>query len=168
MRDVFARPQPFIDACVAAAKEEPVSGFNIDWEPAKDKPTAADAAAYATFLDTLARGLHAHGLLVTVDVATWNPIWNLTEIAVTAVDGIFTMNTYTAGDDLWEKQLVEDVAAIPLDKLVVGLETLANGKTYNSSDIALRFNAIKKAGVRRVGLWDAPVPAAFLPYLAAL
>ena len=169
MRQVFASPQPFIDACVSAAAAEGFSGFNIDWEPAHDKPTAADADAYAGFLDTLARALHTHGLLVTVDVATWSQIWNLTAIGATAVDAIFTMNTYTAGDPLWLEQLREDVAAVPLDKLVVGLETTRSGNMpYNVSDIALRFDAIKAAGVRRVGLWASPVPAAFLPFLAAL
>ena len=170
MRQLFADPQPFIDACVAAAKEDGFSGFNIDWEPpSSDHPTAADAAAYAAFLDALARALHAHGLLVTVDVATWSKIWNLTAIGATAVDAVFTMNTYTAGDALWLEQLQEDVAAVPLGKLVVGLETTRSGnQPYNETDLALRFDAIKAAGVRRVGLWSAPVPATFIPYLAAL
>ena len=169
MREVFADPQPFFDACVAAAAAEPVDGFNIDWEPpAADKPTAADAAAYAAFLDALARARHAHGLLVTVDVATWSKIWDMRAIGATAVDAVFTMNTYTAGDALWAQQLAEDVAAVPADKLVVGLQTTAHGKPFNASDVALRFNAIKAAGVRRVGIWDAPVPDAWGPFLAAL
>lgn len=169
MRDLFANPQPFFDACVAAAAAEGFAGFNIDWEPpSSDKPTAADAAAYAAFLDALARAMHAHGLLVTVDVATWSKIWNLTAIGATAVDAVFTMNTYTAGDALWLQQLAEDVAAVPLEKLVIGLETTRSGKAYNASELALRFDAMRSAGVRRVGLWDAPVPELFVPFLAAL
>jgi hypothetical protein len=170
MREVFANPQPFFDACVAAAAAQGFAGFNIDWEPpSSDKPTEADAAAYAAFLNGLAHALHAHELLVTVDVATWSKIWNLTMIGATAVDAVFTMNTYTAGDALWLQQLAEVVAAVPLEKLVVGLETTRDGgKPYNQSDLALRFNALRGAGVRRVGLWSSPVPDAFLPFLAAL
>lgn len=170
MRQVFAAPQPFIAACLAAARAEGFAGFNIDWEPpASDSPTPEDAAAYAAFLDQLSRALHAEGLLVTVDVATWSTIWNLTAIGATAVDAVFTMNTYTASDALWLQQLQEVVAAIPLDKLVVGLETArGGGAPYNHSDLALRFGALKGAGVRRVGLWASPVPALFLPFLASL
>ena len=98
MREVFATPQPFIDAVLARADAEGLSGVNIDWEPpsgAVPKATRADALAYANFLDTLAGALHAHSppLLVSVDVATWSEIWNLTAIAATRVDAIFTMST---------------------------------------------------------------------------
>jgi hypothetical protein len=170
MRQVFANPQPFIEACAAAAAEEGLAGYNVDWEPpASDAPTPADAAAYAAFLDALARALHARGLLVTVDVATWSKVWDLPAIGASAVDAVFTMNTYTAGDALWLQQLQEDVAAIPLGKLVVGLETTRDGgKAYNGSDLALRFDALRTAGVRRVGLWASPIPEAFLPFLRAL
>jgi hypothetical protein len=171
MREVFGNPQPFINACVAAATEVGFRGFNIDWEPpSSDKPTAADAVAYAEFLDTLAKALHSHGLLVTVDVATWSAIWNMTAIGLTDVDAVFTMNTYTDGNELWLKQLAEVVAAVPADKLVVGLETMhsSDGKPYNHTDLELRFDALKQAGVRRVGLWASPVPDHFWPFLAAL
>jgi hypothetical protein len=171
MREVFAAPQPFIDACVAAAAAHNLSGINIDWEPpSSDKPTPADAAAYAHFLDTLATALHAHGLLVTVDVATWSKVWDLRAIAATAVDAIFTMNTYTDDDAVWLRQLADVVAVIPADALVVGLETThsSDGRPYNTSDLALRFDALKSAGIRRVGLWSSPIPALFFPFLNAL
>lgn len=171
MRQVFANPQPFIDACVKAAADVGLSGFNIDWEPpSSDKPTPADAAAYAAFLDRLAKALHAHNVLVTVDIATWSAIWNMTAIGLTDVDAIFTMNTYTDDNAVWVKELAEVVAAIPADKLVVGLETThsSDGKPYNKTDLELRFSAIKSAGVRRVGLWASPVPDLFWPFLAAL
>ena len=171
MRQVFANPQPFIDACVAAAAAEQLDGFNIDWEPpSSDKPTPADAADYATFLDTLAKGLHEHGLLVTVDVATWSKIWDIKAIAATAVDGIFTMNTYGDDDVVWERELALVVAEIPAEKLIIGLETTmsSSGKPYNASELTLRFDAIRAAGIRRVGLWSSPVPDLFWPFLKAL
>lgn len=171
MREVFAAPQPFIDAVVAAAAAHNLSGVNIDFEPpSSDAPTPQDAADYAHFLDTLAKALHAHGLLVTVDVATWSAIWDVRAIAATAVDAIFTMNTYTDDDALWLRQLADVVAMIPADKLVVGLETThaSDGRAYNVSDLTLRFDALKSAGVRRVGLWASPIPDLFWPFLNAL
>jgi hypothetical protein len=201
MRQVFADPQPFIDACIAAAADEQLSGFNvrrakfsppftrnnsssylhpslpiplpcqIDWEPpSSDKPTPADAAAYASFLDTLAKALHAHGLLVTVDVATWSKIWDLKAIAATSVDAIFTMNTYGDDDVVWARELALVIADIPASKLVVGLETTmsSTGKPYNTSELTLRFDALRAAGIRRVGLWSSPVPDLFWPFLKAL
>ena len=44
MREVFAAPQPFIDAVVAAAAAHNLSGVNIDFEPpSSDAPTPQDA-----------------------------------------------------------------------------------------------------------------------------
>lgn len=143
----------------------------IDWEPpSSDKPTPADAAAYASFLDTLAKALHAHGLLVTVDVATWSKIWDLKAIAATSVDAIFTMNTYGDDDVVWARELALVIADIPASKLVVGLETTmsSTGKPYNTSELTLRFDALRAAGIRRVGLWSSPVPDLFWPFLKAL
>ena len=175
MREVFAAPQPFIDAVIAACEREGLSGVNIDWEPpsnANPKATHADALAYAAFLDTLAAALQAHSppLIASVDVATWSPIWDLQAIAATRVDAIFFMGTYTEGFALWQKVLAEAVADVGLEKLVVGLETTkaTSGGPYNASELTLRFDALRAAGVRRVGLWDAPVPELWFPFLQAL
>lgn len=95
MRQVFASPQPFIDQCLAAAKREKLRGFNIDWEPTTGNgapaPTAQDSADYAAFLDTFSKAMHAAGLVASVDVASWSPIWNFTAIAATDIDYIMTM-----------------------------------------------------------------------------
>lgn len=74
------------------------TGFNIDWEPTTDA-LPADAIAYANFLDTLSKALHAVGVQVTADVATWSTIWNLTALAATDIDALITMSTYTGA---WE------------------------------------------------------------------
>lgn len=172
MRQVFASPQPFIDACVAAAQKESLSGFNIDWEPPSDAvpaPTPADALAYARFLDTLATALHAHGLLVTVDVATWSAVWNASAIGASAVDAVMTMGTYTDSWPEWQTQLAEALADIPLGKLVIGLETTrSDGSPFSAAELKERFDALRGAGVRRVGIWRSPIPDLWWPYLAAL
>jgi hypothetical protein len=75
MRQVFAQPAPFISACIAAARAENLTGFNVDWEPTSGNgaptPEPQDALDYAAFLTTLADALHAEGFLLSVDVATW-------------------------------------------------------------------------------------------------
>ena len=162
MRQLFAAPAPFIAAAIAAGKARNLTGFNVDWEPTSGrnatKPTAEDAAMYAAFLDTFARALHAEGLQLSVDVAAWSPIWDLKAIGATSVDRVGYMGTYTVPDTVWSEQLALAMADIPKQKLVVGLET---DNHVNSTGVAYRFAALRKAGVRAVGVWRAAVPDAW-------
>ena len=77
MRQLFASPQPFIDALIADVTARGISGVNIDWEPVSGagapNVTAQDSIDYAAFLDQLTVALHARGILASVDVATWSP-----------------------------------------------------------------------------------------------
>jgi hypothetical protein len=133
-------------------------------------PTSADAAAYAQFLDTYSTALHAAGLLVSVDVASWSPIWNIPLIARTAVDYIFTMNTYTDNDTAWLRDVNQLTALIPPSKLFIGLETTraSDGLPYPDAVLAMRFQRLKQLGVKQLGLWDAPVPDNWWPFLRSL
>lgn len=171
MKEVFANPQPFIAACIQAARENNLSGFNTDWEPTNsNETTPQDALDYAAFLNTFADAMHAEGLGVSVDVAGWSPIWNFTAIAATSVDFIATMSTYTDDDQAFFKSLDYAVATIPKEKLVVGLETVkaSNNQPYDDAELAVRFNAIKAKGIRRVGLWRAGIPSNWWSFLQAL
>ena len=127
MREVFANPAPFIAACIGQAKLYSLSGYNIDWEPSDGAgdptPTHADALAYAAFLTTFSNAMHAEKLLVSVDVATWSPIWNLSAIGASSVDLVISMGTYTSGFPAWQAQLKDLLDAVPLPRAVVGLET---------------------------------------------
>jgi len=167
MRQVFAEPQPFIQSCLAAAAKENLTGFNIDWEPTTaGEVTADDAAAYAAFLQTFSQAMHAAGVLVSVDVATWSPIWDIPAIAATEVDFMATMNTYTANTTTWLRQLDAAVAAIPLNKLVVGLECdQADVGSLSEEALQARFAALDANGVRGIGLWRMPVPDVWWSYL---
>lgn len=97
MRQVWAEPAPFFDAVVAAAQAASITGVNIDWEPTSGggapKLTKQDPIDYANFLDALAVALHAQGILVSVDVATWSKVWDLSLISATRVDYIMNMET---------------------------------------------------------------------------
>ena len=141
MRQVFADPVPFINACLDAIRSEMLTGFNIDWEPTSGggapDPTEEDAQAYAAFLDRFSRALHSAGpYQVSVAVATWSEIWNLTALAGTAVDYIATMSTYTGNLTTWEAQFAHARQAIPLSKLVIGLETV-NTEVISTSSFLL-------------------------------
>jgi hypothetical protein len=159
MRELFAAPTPFINACIAAAKARHFTGFNVDWEPPSGanatQPTKEDAAAYAAFLDTFATALHAEGILLSVDVAGWSEIWDLKAIGLTGVDRVMYMGTYTKPDDVWLQQLALAMGSIPASKLVIGLET---DNMVNATGVALRFAALKKAKVSAVGVWRAGIP----------
>jgi len=89
MRQVFANPQPFIDACLSEyvlimilgffltshrALKEGYTGYNVDWEPTTTA-TSQDAILYAQFLTKFTDALHKHNKKVTVDIASWSSIW---------------------------------------------------------------------------------------------
>lgn len=171
MRQVFAAPQPFIDACLAAAKAEDLTGFNIDWEPTDGggDPTPQDAKDYAAFLTTFSDAMHGAGVLTSVDVASWSAIWDYSLLAASSVDYIMTMSTYTGRDSLFGPALADALASIPLSKLVVGLETVNDDTNapFNDTALQLRFDAINTAGVDKIALWRAGVPDNWWPYLQA-
>ena len=174
MRQLFANPQPFIDSAIAALRADPsINGYNIDFEPEDDPmPTAADAAAYAHFLDTFGKQLHAAGSYqLTVAVALWSPLWNLTLIGATDVDFVIQMGTYIGNFSIWQHEFAELLANVPVSKAVVGLETTDDdqgGRPFTDAELALRFNAIEAAGVRAVGIWASPIPDNWWPFLRGL
>jgi len=90
MRTVFKNPQPFINQCIQQGTSLGLTGFNIDWEPTATA-TEQDALDYANFLTTLTNALQPKGLGVSVDVATWNTIWNYTALGQSTVDPVITM-----------------------------------------------------------------------------
>ena len=61
MLEVFNNPQPFIDSCIAAAKLNGYTGFNIDWEPELGGNNN-QAIMYANFLDNFATQMHQHNI----------------------------------------------------------------------------------------------------------
>lgn len=172
MRLAFARAGAFAADLVAIAEADGLQGFDFDIEPADTagfpQPTPADAAAYVAFLNTVADALHARGLTVGVCVATWSKIWDLQALGASRVDYVKTMQTYTGSDAEFAAALAQAVADVPLGKLVVGLESTNDddgGRPFNATAVALRFDAIKRAGVRMVGIWRAPVPDLFWAHL---
>jgi hypothetical protein len=174
MRQLFANPEPFISACIAASKTEPITGFNVDWEPPSasgdPSPTPQDALDYVAFLNVFADAMHANGLTVSVDVADWSAIWNLTALGLSRVDKVETMSTYTDDFAAFTAALQAAVAVIPAEKLVVGLETVhaSDGKPYTDAELAERFDALAALNIVQIGLWKSPIPDNWWPFLDAL
>lgn len=56
--------------------------------------TSDDGIAYAEFIETFSQQLHANNLKLTVDIATWSPVWNYEELAKTSADGFISMVFY--------------------------------------------------------------------------
>lgn len=62
--------------------------------------------------------LHKAGKKLTVDIASWNGIWNWPAISASLVDHVFLMDTYTGTFSTFEERLEKAVAEINIDKLV--------------------------------------------------
>lgn len=172
MRSVFADPEPFIQACLDAARAQGIAGFNIDWEPQTgESPTAKDASDYATFLGNFTIAMHDRaGLVVSVDVATWSPIWNIPLIVASGVDYIVTMSTYTDNWVTWQKELAYFVSAVPSHQLVIGLETIrdSDNEPFTTAQLKQRFDLLAASKVTQVAVWRSPIPENWWAFLDAL
>lgn len=168
MRTVFKYPAPFIQSCVSEAKKYNYTGYNLDWEPTDDV-TAEDGNDYAAFISTFSDALHAENLKLTVDIATWSPIWNYTAIAATSTNMGISMGTYTSTDSSFTSQLNTLVAAFGPSRSGVGLETVnaSTSARMPLDEVAWRFQQIKASGAVEVDLWRMPVPPLWWPLIAA-
>ena len=59
---------------------------------------------------------------------------------------------------------------IPAEKYVCGLLTVHDSgpnanKPFNETEVQWRFDFLKEQGVRRIGIWDSPMPALWMPFL---
>eukprot|EP00753_Platysulcus_tardus_P017085 PLAT6263.1.p2 GENE.PLAT6263.1~~PLAT6263.1.p2 ORF type:complete len:301 (+),score=116.58 PLAT6263.1:34-903(+) len=168
MRTVFATPQPFIDSLISEARTLGLAGYNIDWEPTNSgNVTKQDAQDYATFLNNAGDQLAAAGLRLSATIASWSPIWNYTALAETSVSTLNDMSTYTGDWTVWQKELATVTSIVPLGQLGIGLETMnPNTKApFTLAEMEQRFTALTKADVLEIDIWDAPVPANWLPLL---
>lgn len=154
MRTLFTNPSPFIDAAVQEAIKYNYAGFNVDFEPTT-AGTEEDAKNYALFLTTFADAMHKAGKILTVDVASWNVVWNFTLIGASDVDQVHSMDTYVKNFTYFQEYLQKAVSTIPLEKLGAGLEVF---DSFAAADWEERFTLINKANVNEVAIWDMPIP----------
>ncbi|GAM23370.1 hypothetical protein SAMD00019534_065450, partial [Acytostelium subglobosum LB1] len=163
-RELFRNPQPFITSAVQYALDEGFNGYSVDIEPVGGN--AQDAEDYANFVDMFANELHAFGKILTVCAATYDPFWNLTLLGRTQVDLIYTMNTYASNLTTFTQQFQFSVESIPLNKLAIGLMTVGdNNEPFSDAELQARFDMINSAKISNIGIWDAPIPSAWFPFL---
>jgi len=159
MRQLFNNPTPFINAALKEASINGWSGLNLDFEPTA-KGTPQDAIDYANFLTKFANILHKQGLKLTIDVASWNTLWNYTLLSQSTVDRIFTMDTYTAKFSYFQQSIAKAVQQIDLNKLGIGLETVKdnNNQPFSQQEIQERFDLIAKYSVIEIDIWKMGIP----------
>ena len=167
MREVFADPYPFMMSCVNEALKYKYVGYNLDWEPTTDDITDEDGLNYATFIETFNSFLNKYNLKLSVDIATWSPIWNYTAIAATSVPKAISMGTYTATDTSFTKQLDLLIDAFGPDRSGVGLEYVnaTSGERLPLDEINWRFQQITDSGAVEIDIWRMPVPPLWLPLI---
>jgi len=167
MRQLFANPQPFILTCVEQGLKYGYTGYNVDWEPTVDA-TPQDSVSYANFLSLFARELHLVGMKLSVDSASWSPLWNYTLLSQSKTDIVITMDTYAGAGSGWDNLLDTAVDEVGVDKLGVGLETVDpnTNAPLSLEDVAYRFQQIEKKGVKEIDIWSTPIPDSWIPFLS--
>ncbi len=179
IRAAFAAPALFISSVLAIFAAEPaLTGVNIDFEPhgtdppVGPVPTPADAAAFAALLDATADAVHGIGKKISVDIATWTKFWDYSLLNSTRVDLLCDMESYNADFGFFQKQVAFAMAHVSPDKYVCGLATTHesgpnSGKPFNDTELAWRFDFLRAQGVRKVAMWDTPLPPNWMPFLMA-
>ena len=206
IRLVFANPQRFIDSVISKILDvegSNVTAINLDWEPHGSAPplgpvpTPADGAAYAAFLDVFAKAMHARGVQVSVDIATWTDFWDYRAIGATAVDcGCRVLPAHCAfAREFLFPTPPHAPHRLPLARAgVCDMETYSASLSaftkqvafaaplvpaskyvvglethpFNVSELASRFSYLKSMQINKVAIWDTPMPDAWMPYLAAV
>jgi len=156
LRTLFSNPYPFIAEAIAAAEKKGFMGYNIDFEP-EDGVTDFDAELYAAFLTTFSDALHAANLTVSVDVATWGPLWDYHLLANTSVDVFITMETYqTANLTFYTDRVINMVQHFGLARTGIGLQP--DHHHYNKSHIATVFDVLTQNNIQQIDIWHDSVP----------
>jgi len=166
LRELFAKPEPFIQAAVQRAQEQNHDGYNIDFEPT-DAATDEDAMQFANFLTQFADSLHQVDKNIGVCVASWNTFWNFTALSQSSVDKVITMDTYAGGFSDFASALQFAYSHVDLQKLGVGLITSNpdNNQPFSIAQLKERFELIESYGVNEIDIWDTPIPNTFWPFL---
>lgn len=149
--------EQFINDTVSAAKTYGAQVIDIDFEPASNIQNVAQA--YAQFLGNLANALHAAGVRLNVDFATWNGsqnLWNLQELsAQSGIDFFTDMMTYDASMTNVQNALNNNLKVVG-SRYVMGILTVTDDPT-----IVQRLALAQSSGINSVAIW--PSYGSFIP-----
>lgn len=165
----------FIDAAVSLAASSGISGYNLDLEPYDAPTTAADAAAYASFVDKFARRLHSlkTNCTLSLDYFSNLPFWDLGKLAATEVDYLISMDTYVPGNTSFTIYYNIAESHIPAAKLGVGMCAATRPPPFTpygpdpcpvanwtAADLSERFAFLEGAAgdFAMINLWVLPFP----------
>ena len=140
-KDTTHSPQVLLQAALAVN----ASGWNIDLEPQggpnTGKPqwgcqggsmpigTAADAELFASWLSAVRTVLTPHGIRLTADVGSFNPVLKEYAVLASAVDRLQSMSTYDGGSFLqWDIGFRAFVDATPRSIVGIGLGVWDDGE----------------------------------------
>ena len=162
MRELFRNPTSFVSSLVGECLIHNYTGVNIDFEPTA-KATAYDAEKYAEFLALLSKAMHSVGCQVTVDASHWSTLWNYTLLASSGVDRLCSMATYATERTTWLSAFQEDLSAVDLSVLGVGLEVVnaTSNVPLALEEVQFRFENIDKYDVQEIDVWDMPLSDAY-------
>jgi len=161
MRELFKNPDPFVNALLDEMNKYNYTGINIDFEPTATA-TTQDASDYANFLTYLGNKLHTQHRLLSVDIATWNPIWDWDLIGKASVDIVMTMSTYTRNDTIFDSMLKKGLASIGTKKLGIGLECDLN-PPLNLNQLRKRISSLQQNGINEIDIWKMRIPDMWWP-----
>lgn len=159
MRQVFAKPEPFIDACVKEAQLYGYTGYNIDWEP-EHGVVSTDAYYYAVFLSKLSFALGQHKLELSVDVASWSVLYNFENMSHAIYNypnnRMITMDTYAGTDAGWTRAFDRILANVTNhDMIGIGLMNThpSDGTPLTLQELQWRVNQIQAKKLQEIDIW---------------
>jgi hypothetical protein len=157
---------PVLQQAVAVAVAKNLTGFDLDFEP-DDDMREIDAVRYVRFLDMFAAALHAEGKRLSVDVASWNHLWNFTLLAGSRVDMIHQMDTYCCNDNFteWQNVFARSAAVFPARMLSVGLIT--EMPQLDQANLTMRLKYLTAHNISSAAYWKLPMPQAYWDAIAA-
>jgi len=125
LRKLWASPTKFIEESIAMAKNNSYYGYHIDFEP-ESGVVVGDAKLYSEFLNLYSNELHKSGLILSVDVARWSPMWDFGMLAKTSVDKVCSMQSYTTDLARFEREVSYTMTTLK-EKGVVGMMSNMRG-----------------------------------------
>jgi len=168
LRALYAHPQPYIDSFVTMAKAEGWSGMQLDaeWRPWHNLTIAL--ATYNLF-NTLADGLHAHGLRFTAAVQSVTDAWGfkpdaqLDVLLASTRAKLCVMDSYYGGVGRVLDSIDFYAQRVPTGLLGIGMSSRERTPTVDG--FVARFHALRQAGIREVDMFVMPINETWLPWL---
>jgi len=160
MRSLFQNPNSFIQQAVSVAQQNRYSGFTINFQPTTT-PTAADGAAFISFLNMFASKLHRQKGILEVNIGSSDgALYQYSSLGNSNVDYLVSMGTGCGNFTLFKERSQYLISTIPIQKLIIGLLTTNpdTSQPFQVQDIHDRFAFTRSQGVKHVHVWTTPIP----------